>query len=137
MLRGSSDRELDKVIDRIRSRYNPSAIILFGSRARGDYKPWSDYDLLIIAEFEKGYMDRIGEVIELLSDIRIAIEPHPYTLEEVREMLTKGNPLIVDALGEGVILHREQNFSEIEDIYRELIKKGLKKTRSTVIVPSD
>lgn len=31
-------------------------------------------------------------------------------------MLRKGNSLIVDALSEGMILHGEQNFSEVEDI---------------------
>lgn len=131
----SDNKELEKILEKIKSRYKPSAVILFGSRARGDYKPWSDYDLLIIAEFKKKYMERIGEIFELLSDARIVVEPHPYTLEEAKEMLRKGNPLIVDAISEGITLHRDQRFLELEKIYWDLVKKGLKKTRTTIILP--
>lgn len=133
----SANRELRKVLDKLKSRYKPSAIILFGSRARGDYKPWSDYDLLIVAEFDKSYMDRIGELLELLSEVRIVVEPHPYTLEETKEMLRRGNPLIVDAISEGIALHKDQSFLEVENIYMDLVKKGLRKTHTTVIVPSN
>ncbi|MCX8171438.1 MAG: nucleotidyltransferase domain-containing protein, partial [Candidatus Bathyarchaeota archaeon] len=110
---------------------------LFGSRARGDYKPWRDYDLLIVAEFDKSYMDRIGELLELLSEVRIVVEPHPYTLEETKEMLRRGNPLIVDAISEGIALHKDQSFLGVENIYMDLVKKGLRKTHTTVIVPSN
>ncbi|MEM2261239.1 MAG: nucleotidyltransferase domain-containing protein, partial [Ignisphaera sp.] len=65
------------------------AIILTGSRARGNYKPWSDYDILIIAEFREKHLDRITKILELLKDIELNIEPHPYTIEEATEMLKK------------------------------------------------
>ncbi|MGP3703624.1 MAG: nucleotidyltransferase domain-containing protein, partial [Candidatus Bathyarchaeota archaeon] len=52
----SANKELEKAVNKLKKHYKPSAIILFGSRARGDYKPWSDYDLLIIAEFKKKYL---------------------------------------------------------------------------------
>ncbi len=43
----------DNVLDEIREiamKYNIQKVILFGSRARGDYLPTSDYDFAIIAE---------------------------------------------------------------------------------------
>ncbi|MEM1855060.1 MAG: nucleotidyltransferase domain-containing protein, partial [Desulfurococcaceae archaeon] len=95
---------LSEVIKRILSSFKAYAVILFGSRARGDYKPWSDYDILIIADFRERYLDRIGNILELVSNININVEPHPYTLNEAIEMLKKGNPIIVDALSEGIIL---------------------------------
>ncbi len=35
---------------RISSRHLRSAVVLFGSRARGDYLPYSDYDVAVILE---------------------------------------------------------------------------------------
>ncbi len=39
---------LDRTIARIVETMNPEAVYLFGSRARGDARPDSDYDLLVI-----------------------------------------------------------------------------------------
>jgi len=39
----------DVVLGRIVEATNPFAVVLFGSRARGDHRPTSDVDLLIIA----------------------------------------------------------------------------------------
>lgn len=44
-------QEIWKIVELLKKKYNLVAVILFGSRARGDFKPWSDYDLLIIADF--------------------------------------------------------------------------------------
>jgi predicted nucleotidyltransferase len=40
--------ELEPLLWRIRRRYAPSAVLLFGSRARGDNRPTSDWDLLVL-----------------------------------------------------------------------------------------
>lgn len=48
--------------------------------------------------------DRIGDVLELLKDVRLPVEPHPYTMEEALGTLERGNPMIVDALEEGRVL---------------------------------
>jgi predicted nucleotidyltransferase len=42
------DAELKSLVDYIATKYSPEKIILFGSRARGDHKEDSDYDILII-----------------------------------------------------------------------------------------
>ena len=44
--------------------------------------------------------------MEALSCTHLPIEPHLYTLIEALSMLSKGNPLIVDALSEGIILYK-------------------------------
>ncbi len=76
-------KAVEKPVDAMRAK----VVILFGSRARGDWGPWSDFDLLIIAGFEERYLDRIGRILEIFSDVPLPIEPHPYTLEEALDML--------------------------------------------------
>lgn len=42
------NRELKLIVDRIVNGFAPDKIILFGSRARGDFNDDSDYDLLVL-----------------------------------------------------------------------------------------
>ena len=128
---------LNEVVNRLVTKLpaRVKAIILCGSRARGDWTPWSDYDLLIIADFREKYLDRIKNILEIIGDLYIDVEPHPYTLNEAIEMLRKGNPLIVDALEEGKILYSTNDFKKLINVYKELKEKGMMRTNTTIIVP--
>jgi len=109
------------------------AAILFGSYARGDYGPWSDADLLLIGEFNAPYLERLRMLIDLSKDIPIAIEPHPYTVDEALSMLEKGSPTIVDALEEGLIILKREKFERILERYREMKRRGkLKRSRTSI-----
>jgi uncharacterized protein len=44
------NRDLAEVVHRLRSAYRPHSIYLFGSRARGEAGPDSDYDLLLVVD---------------------------------------------------------------------------------------
>lgn len=127
--------ELSRVVKILSECFRLHVVILFGSRARGDFKPWSDYDLLIVAEFEEKYVDRIRTILELLGDIELNIEPHPYTLREAIEMLKRGNPIIVNAISEGIVLYRGEGYSALEELYRKLIEKGLRRDKTSIIIP--
>jgi len=129
-------KELKEVIKRLQKKYRLHAILLFGSRARGDWGPWSDYDLLIIADFKEKYLDRINDILKLLKDIRLPIEPHPYTLKEALEMLRKGNPTIVDALEEGILLFKGNGYKLLWETYNQLKKRGLRRTRTSIKLPN-
>jgi len=47
-LKGKKNSELDKLVQAIKDIEGVLAVILFGSRARGDYDDYSDYDLLVV-----------------------------------------------------------------------------------------
>jgi len=51
------DKKLQDIINRISSHINPTKIYLFGSRARGDHHPDSDYDFVIIYDGDKSKGD--------------------------------------------------------------------------------
>jgi predicted nucleotidyltransferase len=66
-LENSMNPLLSKVVSDLRERYNPHTIILYGSRARGDYTNASDIDIVCFVdgaapikdarEFEGAYLD--------------------------------------------------------------------------------
>ncbi|MCX8193415.1 MAG: nucleotidyltransferase domain-containing protein [Nitrososphaeria archaeon] len=124
---------MNKFVERVAEHVKLHAVILFGSRARGDHGPWSDYDILIIGDFDEDYMERLKKLIELASDIKLSIEPHPYRIEEAIAMLEKGNPTIVDAIEEGVVIKTGEAFSRLMSKYWEMKHSGkLKRTRTTI-----
>ncbi len=126
--------DLRGLVNRIRRRYEVYAIILFGSRARGDWLPHSDYDLLVVADFQEPFLDRIYELSGLA---RGPVEFHPYTLDEVRDLLRRGVPSIVDALEEGIVLYEKEEFGEVRRLFEEMKRKGLRRSGVSVILPKD
>jgi uncharacterized protein len=76
---GVSDMEMDSVIEQIREiamKYKIDKLVLFGSRARGDHSPVSDYDIAIYAK-NLSVLDRANfradiDEIETLKKIDIA-----------------------------------------------------------------
>ena len=127
--------ELREVVERLSRSLDLVAVVLFGSRARGDWRPWSDYDLLIIAWFREGYLDRIKLVLDVLADVKIPVEPHPYTPQEALEMLRRGSPTIVDALEEGVVLYDSGWLEVLRRELETMKERGLKRSNTTIILP--
>jgi predicted nucleotidyltransferase len=99
----SMDRVFESYVEELENLYPRSTIILYGSRARGDHLPYSDYDLLLVLE---GVDDKIGEIVRARS-----IKPHILPLdlmvvdvEEVMdpiwlESLRQGYRILYDGLG--------------------------------------
>lgn len=57
-------------------------MILFGSRARGDATPGSDYDLLVIAESDVPFIVRQGLALLALGERDFAVDLLVYTQAE-------------------------------------------------------
>lgn len=65
---------------------NVEKIILFGSYATGQNKPWSDLDLCIISkQFGKHPLQESMELAALAVQVDSMIEPHPMTLENLND----------------------------------------------------
>lgn len=92
---------LNTFIKRIKVKYDPNKIILFGSRARGDNLIESDVDLVIVSKKFKSmhWRERIISVIQEWDGL-VMLEPLCYTLEEFK---TKKNEIgiLQQALKEG------------------------------------
>ena len=83
----------------------PQRVILFGSRARGDHRADSDYDLLIVApRFRRvPWVERAAIVLHLL-DRPLYLEPICLTPEEFRRRRNEVS-IIGEAVREGVVLY--------------------------------
>lgn len=98
-------------------------IVLFGSMARGDWLPDSDYDVLIglRRDDHKRLVDRIGE-FEALAPGRV--EVFPYSLAEWQRMFAEYHPLLLDALEHGVALWDRGEFARMRETFRQWLASG-------------
>ncbi len=80
-------------------------MILFGSFARGDINEGSDVDILVVADFQEPFLDRIKLLLDLNDGIGLPLEPVGYTPEEFRRMRGEGSRFIQEVLKDGRILY--------------------------------
>lgn len=95
---------IEAFVSRIKERFKPEMIILFGSRARGDALKESDYDLLIVSSEFRDYdfRERIVRVYELM-DKPMRVDVLCYTPEEFEEEKKKLG-IVRKAMEEGIAL---------------------------------
>ena len=96
---------LDEVVRRVLRVGSPHKIVLFGSRARGDARPDSDLDLLILEDSELPRYERSPRYYLALSGLFPAKDIVVYTPDEVQEWSEVPNALVTTALREGRVLY--------------------------------
>jgi predicted nucleotidyltransferase len=91
-------------------------VILFGSRARGDNKVYSDWDILVIGK-EKPPLPPSS------------VDLHYVNVDEIEEKIMEFNTIFIDAFYEGKLLC--DNLSTYQKIRGKVLEriKGYKKTR--------
>jgi len=65
---------LDKIVERIVSRFSPEKVIIFGSVADGTAKADSDVDILVIMDTELSYYRRSGPIRAAMRGIPVATD---------------------------------------------------------------
>jgi len=86
---------------------NPLKIILFGSRARGDSQPGSDYDFLIIEPSDEKRYKRAAKYRRALKNIPGAKDILVWTPEEVTAWQEVPNSFIATVLTEGILVYEK------------------------------
>jgi len=98
-----------KMVDTIIREADPDAVILFGSRARGDFRPDSDVDLLIIErEPFSPQRSRRQETARLYIALRKLAMPKDlllYSREEFERLKDSPYHIVGRAQREGRVLH--------------------------------
>jgi predicted nucleotidyltransferase len=98
---------LADIVRRIVVVADPLKIILFGSHARGEARPTSDLDLLVIAESDLPRYRRSPPLYLALSKIMIPMDISVYTPAEVEEWSSARRAFVTTAIREGKVLYEK------------------------------
>jgi len=105
--------ELDRFIEVVVPALQPERIIVFGSYATGQVHEWSDLDLLVIAETDLPFFERLKQV-SLLARSSVGMDVLVYTLAEWEHI--KANRLFVreEILKKGKVIYLRNDASVLE-----------------------
>jgi len=100
------DPPLAEVVRRLVDVYAPERIYLFGSRARGDARPDSDYDLLVLlADSDQPSYRRARQGYHVLHGSGIAVDLLVWTTAEFERRLPAKASLPATVCREGRLLY--------------------------------
>jgi predicted nucleotidyltransferase len=97
------------IIRRIVATAPPQKIILFGSRARGDARPGSDFDLLVIKESSEPGYRRDAPLYAALADLPVEVDVLVYTPEEVADWAQVPQAFVTTATREGKTIYERES----------------------------
>lgn len=97
------EKELKRIISKLRKDSAIQKIILFGSLAEGNVGRGSDIDLIIVKHTNKRFLDRLDEM-NLKLQPNVGLDILVYAPNEF-EMMSRDNMFIRNALRTGVMLY--------------------------------
>jgi predicted nucleotidyltransferase len=100
-----NDARVQEIVQRIVETAPPEKIILFGSRARGEVRPNSDFDVLVIKESAEPRYRRSAPLYVALADLPAEVEVMVYTPEEVEEWSQVPQAFVTTAVREGKVIY--------------------------------
>lgn len=107
-LRSEVELDLDSLVKAIANVEGVVAIILFGSRARGDYDEHSDYDLLVIFDDEESMWRNRRKLFENVGKLGLFTQ---VLTRSIREFAKKTEPTFrQNVLEQGIILYLRYPF---------------------------
>lgn len=106
----SIDAEIvTQIVRRIVQLVSPLKVILFGSRARSDARPDSDFDLLVVRNSDKPRPERSAPIYTALADLPAEVEVMVYTPAEIEEWEQVPEAFVTTAIREGKVLYARES----------------------------
>lgn len=100
---------LQEVVRRLVDAVDPDCIILFGSRARGDARPDSDIDLLIVKDSGQPLHRRAIPAYRALTGLGVSKDIIWRTPAEVHDWSAVSNYVTTRAIREGRVLYEKRS----------------------------
>jgi predicted nucleotidyltransferase len=95
------------VVDHIAQTFQPEKIILFGSYAYGEPKPWSDVDLLVVIETENPKQTQMD--ISLSFKDPFGLDILVRTPQEIERRIPLGDFFLREIVSKGKVLYERTN----------------------------
>ncbi len=97
------------VVEQIKAKFKPDKIILFGSYARGDYRPQSDVDLLVVMPLNG--KPTLRQAIEILQSIEyhFGLDLIVRSPQELKRRIELGDFFLQEAIEQGVVLYESNS----------------------------
>jgi predicted nucleotidyltransferase len=95
---------IQEIVDQIAQHFNPRQIILFGSYARGEPRPESDVDLLIIMETPMREAQQALEIRQFLKSL-FGLDLLVYSAEKIEQRIALGDSFLKDIFSEGITVY--------------------------------
>jgi predicted nucleotidyltransferase len=95
---------IEAVVRQIVERFRPKRIILFGSYARGDPRPTSDVDLLVVLDSPLREAEQAVRICQSI-DYHFGLDLHVRTPATLARRLALGDPFLREIVETGTVLY--------------------------------
>ena len=99
---------IDQVVEQIVEKFKPQKIILFGSYARGDPRPESDVDMLVVMNTSLKEVQQAIQICRQI-DYRFGLDLIVHTPKYLAERMKMGDWFLRDVVKEGKVLYEANN----------------------------
>lgn len=127
--------ELNELVERYKKKLTLRLVVLFGSRARGDYTDRSDIDIFVVAD---DLPKDPRESFAMLRDIDfVSVHPVGSNTESFLKKLREGNVFIIEILEEGKVVYSDKEFLEqVMSIYRKTRSRYTRRGKTWSLISS-
>ncbi len=101
-------KAIDQVVEQIVEKFKPQKIILFGSYARGNPRPESDVDLLVVMDTPLKESKQSLEIHRHLN-VMFGLDLIVHTPKRLKERVDMGDWFLRDVLKEGKVLYESSS----------------------------
>jgi predicted nucleotidyltransferase len=97
-------KAIDDVVRQIVEKFHPKKIIMFGSYARGNPRPESDVDLLVVMDTK---LKPVHQEIEICKNLayEFGLDLLVYTPEMLAERIALGDSFLREIVRDGEVVH--------------------------------
>ncbi len=97
-------RTIEEFAEKVKKLPEVKKIILYGSRARGDFEEWSDYDVIVIVSVKNKSIEERIDKIAWDMNYRKLVSIIPVVCAESKFREEKYEPLFMNIKREGILL---------------------------------
>ena len=128
----SIDGFVRRYVEILRDRFHVRSVIVMGSRATGRWKPWSDTDVLVVADDLPKKSLRWSALKDLDDElVGGLIEPRGYTSKELIDAIERFDLTVMDAIEDGIPVYDDGFWRKARERF-EAVRRAFKLRRTDV-----